>query len=170
MFRKSPSSLNSAICFTLARMLRGVSHTEFIRAQDGRIYFLETSARVGGAYIVDVVEASFDRAEDLLEEAERTDYAAIVLCVDGASSALARLVGSLAQVFVLTPIVVIHTKIERWEVRAALAAGAAGVVLHDSLDTTLAPCLQAVRAGQTCVPRGYWRQIDPPALSSTDAH
>ena len=39
-------------------MLRGVSHTEFIRARDGQIYFLETSARVGGAYIVDVVEAA----------------------------------------------------------------------------------------------------------------
>jgi len=39
-------------------LLRGVSHTEFIQAHDGRIYFLETSARVGGAYIVDVVEAA----------------------------------------------------------------------------------------------------------------
>jgi biotin carboxylase len=37
---------------------RGVSHTEFIRAQNGDLYFLETSARVGGAYIVDVVEAA----------------------------------------------------------------------------------------------------------------
>lgn len=39
-------------------LLRGVSHTEFIRGQDGELYFLETSARVGGAYIVDVVEAA----------------------------------------------------------------------------------------------------------------
>ncbi len=35
----------------------GVSHTEFILAGDG-VTFLETSARVGGAYIVDVVEAA----------------------------------------------------------------------------------------------------------------
>src|SRR5262249_24933070 len=35
----------------------GVSHTEFILAADG-VTFLETSARVGGAYIVDVVEAA----------------------------------------------------------------------------------------------------------------
>jgi biotin carboxylase len=46
-----------------ARLLRGfelrngVSHTEFILASDG-VTFLETSARVGGAYIVDVVEAA----------------------------------------------------------------------------------------------------------------
>jgi len=37
---------------------RGVSHTEFIRAANGELHFLETSARVGGAFIVDVVEAA----------------------------------------------------------------------------------------------------------------
>jgi hypothetical protein len=37
----------------------GASHTEFIRAKhDGRLYFLETSARVGGAHIADLVEAA----------------------------------------------------------------------------------------------------------------
>jgi biotin carboxylase len=40
-------------------LVRGVSHTEFIRAhEDGRWHFLETSARVGGAFIVDVIEAA----------------------------------------------------------------------------------------------------------------
>jgi biotin carboxylase len=39
-------------------MRRGVSHTEFIRSADAAWYFLETSARVGGAYIVDVIEAA----------------------------------------------------------------------------------------------------------------
>lgn len=39
-------------------LLRGASHTEFIRARTGEWYFLETSARVGGAFIVDVVEAA----------------------------------------------------------------------------------------------------------------
>jgi biotin carboxylase len=39
-------------------LTRGASHTEFIRAADGTFHFLETSARVGGAYIVDVVEAA----------------------------------------------------------------------------------------------------------------
>jgi biotin carboxylase len=37
---------------------RGVSHTEFIRGADGAWFFLETSARVGGAFIVDVIEAA----------------------------------------------------------------------------------------------------------------
>lgn len=40
-------------------LVRGVSHTEFIKAhEDGKYYFLETSARVGGANIADLVEAA----------------------------------------------------------------------------------------------------------------
>ena len=40
-------------------LLMGVSHTEFIESdEDGKFYFLETSARVGGAHIADLVEAA----------------------------------------------------------------------------------------------------------------
>ncbi len=40
-------------------LLRGVSHTEYIIGRDdGKIYFLETSARVGGAHIAELVEAA----------------------------------------------------------------------------------------------------------------
>ena len=40
-------------------LVRGVSHSEFIRGRDdGKLYFLETSARVGGAHIVDLIEAA----------------------------------------------------------------------------------------------------------------
>ncbi len=38
-------------------LLRGVTHAEFLKAHaDGRLYFIEIAARVGGAYISDVVE------------------------------------------------------------------------------------------------------------------
>jgi biotin carboxylase len=38
---------------------RGVAHAEFIKsAEDGHFYFLEVAARVGGAYIADVLEAA----------------------------------------------------------------------------------------------------------------
>ena len=38
---------------------QGVSHSEFIKSKEsGTFYFLETSARVGGAHIVDLVEAA----------------------------------------------------------------------------------------------------------------
>ena len=40
-------------------LVRGVAHTEFIRAHaDGHFYFLECAARVGGAYINEMVEAA----------------------------------------------------------------------------------------------------------------
>src|SRR5262249_3856653 len=40
-------------------MRHGCSHTEFLRSSDdGRFYFIETSARVGGANIADMVEAA----------------------------------------------------------------------------------------------------------------
>ncbi|MFZ2324625.1 MAG: ATP-grasp domain-containing protein [Ignavibacteriaceae bacterium] len=39
-------------------LLRGVSHSEFIRDEDGNLYFLETSARVGGANLSILVEAA----------------------------------------------------------------------------------------------------------------
>ncbi len=41
-------------------LIAGVTHTEFIRADsDGRFYFLETAARVGGAHIAEVVEFAY---------------------------------------------------------------------------------------------------------------
>ncbi|MDZ7344204.1 MAG: ATP-grasp domain-containing protein [candidate division KSB1 bacterium] len=50
--------LNRQIIDVLA-FKRGVTHTEFIKSQeDGRFYFLETAARVGGANIVEMVEAA----------------------------------------------------------------------------------------------------------------
>jgi biotin carboxylase len=39
--------------------LRGVTHAEFLKSHaDGKFYFLEVAARVGGAYISDVIEAA----------------------------------------------------------------------------------------------------------------
>jgi len=40
-------------------LVRVVSHSEFIKGRDdGKLYFLETAARAGGAHITDLVEAS----------------------------------------------------------------------------------------------------------------
>jgi biotin carboxylase len=49
----------SARVLSALGMRRGVSHTEFILGRgDGTIYFLETSARVGGAHIAELVDAA----------------------------------------------------------------------------------------------------------------
>jgi biotin carboxylase len=50
-------TLNRRVLASLG-LVRGVSHSEYIRGQDGRLVFLETSARVGGAHIADLVEAA----------------------------------------------------------------------------------------------------------------
>jgi biotin carboxylase len=42
-------------------MKNGASHTEFIKGkEDGKIYFLETSSRVGGAHLAEMVEGATD--------------------------------------------------------------------------------------------------------------
>ena len=76
--------------------VRGVTHAEFLRSQaDGKFYFLEIAARVGGAYIADVVEAATNinlwREWARLEigagkqpyalPPTRRDYAGVILCL-----------------------------------------------------------------------------------------
>ena len=47
------TALNARLAPDLG-MARGVTHAEYIRAhEDGRFYFLEIAARVGGAFISD---------------------------------------------------------------------------------------------------------------------
>jgi hypothetical protein len=40
------------------RMKRGVTHAEYIKDADGKYYFLETAARVGGANLAEMIEAA----------------------------------------------------------------------------------------------------------------
>jgi hypothetical protein len=57
------------------QLTNGVSHTEFIRSRDdGAFYFLETSARVGGAHISDLIEAA--TGVNLWEEWAKIEIAA----------------------------------------------------------------------------------------------
>lgn len=133
-----------------------------IAADDLRETIIEILERQG------VAITAFDRVEDLSSGDGRGDPSVIVLRVEDTIASLTRFIEPLAQRFAQTPIVVVCSSIQRWEVRAALMAGAAGVVLYDDLDSALGPCLQSVQTGQTCVPRRHWRQIEPPALSTRE--
>lgn len=77
-------------------LVRGVTHTEFIRSRDdGQFYFLETAARVGGGHIADMVEIATgvklweEWAKIEVGQGERPyslppvaqDYAAVVFCL-----------------------------------------------------------------------------------------
>lgn len=55
---KSLDEINTKVLSSFG-LLNGATHTEFILSkEDGKYYFLETSSRVGGAHIPDLVEAS----------------------------------------------------------------------------------------------------------------
>ena len=55
---KALKELNRTVLPSLG-LLQGVSHTEYIKAhEDGKFYFLETSARVGGAHIIELIEGA----------------------------------------------------------------------------------------------------------------
>lgn len=90
------TELNAALAPGLG-MIRGVTHAEYIRAHaDGKFYFLEIAARVGGAFIVDLVQAATGinlwrewarievadmRDETYVVPAIREEYAGSVLCL-----------------------------------------------------------------------------------------
>ncbi len=94
-----------------------------------------------------------------------TEPAAIVLWLAASAVSSASAVERQIERFGGTPVVVACASIERRELRAALAAGAAGVVVQDELERGLVTCVRAVRAGQLCVPRSHWREVEPAVLS-----
>lgn len=109
-----------------------------------------------------------ENVDALCESDQAEEPAAVVLWVQDAVGSLGRTIEPLRRRLRSAPIVAVCPNIQRWEVRAALSAGAAGVVLEQDMGQALVPCLQAVQAGQACVPRENWRQIEPPALSTRE--
>jgi hypothetical protein len=90
------TAMNDALAPSMG-MTRGITHAEYIRAHaDGRYYFLEIAARVGGAFIADLVgvatgvnlwrewarlEVANLRGEVYAPPVSREDYAGSVLCL-----------------------------------------------------------------------------------------
>jgi DNA-binding NarL/FixJ family response regulator len=112
--------------------------------------------------------AFFESVETIADADELSGLAAIVLWLEDAVASIPGLVETLTKRSQRIPVVVACADIQRWEVRAALAAGAVGVIVEEDLESGLGSCLRAVRAGQICVPRGHWRQVEPPALSARE--
>lgn len=93
---KALTELNAKLAPGLG-LKRGVTHGEYIKAHaDGRFYFLEIAARVGGAFISDLVEQATGvnlwrewakievadlRGEDYAVPQPREEYAGSVLCL-----------------------------------------------------------------------------------------
>ncbi|MGD0893440.1 MAG: ATP-grasp domain-containing protein [Terracidiphilus sp.] len=93
---KELTEMNASLAPALG-MVRGVTHAEYIRGHaDGRYYFLEIAARVGGAFIADLVEVSTGinlwrewanleishlRGKTYTPPTPRNEYAGSVLCL-----------------------------------------------------------------------------------------
>jgi DNA-binding NarL/FixJ family response regulator len=108
----------------------------------------------------------YESATELLDGAAHPS--AIVVSLVSVGLEAPAIVEPLVRHFGSIPLVTICSDIERRQIRAALAAGVAGVVLSDELNLALPACLQAVLAGQLCVPRKHARQVEPPPLSTRE--
>ncbi len=111
---------------------------------------------------------SFDSVQAALDGDGSSAPAAVIVWLEDMNSSMPGLIEPLSRRFAPSPVVVVCASIQRWEVRAALSAGAAGVIIFDDLASGLGPCLRAVRAGQICVPKEHWRQVQPPVLSTRE--
>jgi DNA-binding NarL/FixJ family response regulator len=133
-----------------------------IAGEAPREAIVETLAREGLAL------RSFDSVQAALDDGGSRAPAAVIVWIEDTTSSMPGPIEPLTKRFSPSPVVVVCASIQRWEVRAALSAGAAGVIVSDDLASGLGPCLRAVCAGQICVPREHWRQVQPPVLSTRE--
>ena len=95
--------------------------------------------------------------------------AAILLCADGkVAGAVTEELPALREAQPEAPVVLVCSEVRPGELRCALAAGVTGVVLEEHLSATLGVCIEAVRAGQVCVPRRHAPQVEPATLSARE--
>jgi len=100
-------------------------------------------------------------------EAERP--AVMLLCAEGkVATTVAEELPALRQAQPEAPVVLVCAEVRPGELRGALAAGVNGIVLEEHLSATLGACIEAVRAGQVCVPRRHAPQVEPATLSARE--
>jgi DNA-binding NarL/FixJ family response regulator len=116
----------------------------------------------------DLRVSAFDGSGDLLGAAAEQRVDLVLLWVADTTSGLGESIEAISEQLPETPIVVLCPSIERWGIRAALTAGASGVVLSERLESALIPCIRAALTDQVCVPREHRRQVEPPVLSARE--
>ncbi|MCW2988727.1 MAG: response regulator transcription factor [Solirubrobacterales bacterium] len=127
----------------------------------------EASERVVTALEEHGLELELFASPDQIEERSRPDV--VLLCAEGTVSATVSAgLSALQEAHSEVPTIIVCAEVRPGELRAALAAGADGIVLEEHLSSTLAACIAAVRAGQVCVPRRHARQVEPATLSARE--
>ncbi len=109
--------------------------------------------------------ACFESAQTLLSRPARADVALAIVDAGTVTGHLQAGIEMVCRHLAPAPVIVVCSSAERRTLRAVLAAGATGAVLRPQLGSALGPCAAAVRAGQLCLPRSAWREVDPPVLS-----
>lgn len=95
--------------------------------------------------------------------------AVLLLCAAGTvAAAVAEGLPTLRGAQPEAPVVIVCAEVRPGELRGALAAGVRGIVLEEHLSATLEVCIDAVRAGQVCVPRRHAPQVEPATLSARE--
>jgi DNA-binding NarL/FixJ family response regulator len=95
--------------------------------------------------------------------------AVLLLCAeDKVTGAVAEDLPALREAQPEAPVVLVCGEVRPGEMRGALAAGVNGIVLEEHLSATLGACIEAVRAGQVCVPRRHAPQVEPATLSARE--
>jgi len=95
--------------------------------------------------------------------------AAILLCAEGkVATAVADELPALREAQPEAPVVIVCAEVRPGELRGALATGVNGIVLEEHLSATLGVCIEAVQAGQVCVPRRHAPQVEPATLSARE--
>lgn len=139
--------------------------------------------RASGSLDLVLVDVSADLAEDVTDAIAGSRFE-LTLIVDAADEVLVGRVECDAIVlgchmqplkrpiditvlaeFAEAPVVAVLMAQARHAVRRALSAGARGVIWHEALDRTLVPCLEAVAAGQVCIPGDRMDELGRPVLS-----
>jgi DNA-binding NarL/FixJ family response regulator len=93
---------------------------------------------------------------------------AVVCAEETLAGAVASHLRELRRMLPETPAILVCPKVRPGETRLALAAGAAGVVLEQAVTDSLPACVEAVLAGQVCVPLREARQVEPATLSARE--
>jgi DNA-binding NarL/FixJ family response regulator len=111
----------------------------------------------------------FERFGTAAEAGEAAGPVAVLLCAEGTvATAVAEELPTLREAQPEVPVVLVCSELRPGELRGALAAGVNGIVLEEHLSITLGVCIEAVRAGQVCVPRRHAPQIEPATLSARE--
>jgi DNA-binding NarL/FixJ family response regulator len=108
----------------------------------------------------------YDHAEALLEASPQVRC--VLLCSDDSGPGSSGSEIALLNDAGAGPILVLCERLRPWELRAALQAGASGVILRSEVADTLGPCLEATLSGQVCIPRMHASEVEPPALSNRE--